>query len=177
MIIEHEGKLWQCLEAIHKTPGNKRAFVQAKLRNIPDGNQMVTKFSSTESLERAHLREKTMQFLYADDEFFNFMNTENYEQIQVGKALLGDSANYLLPETQVNVTFYEEMPVGVHLPTTMEFEVTEAEPNLKTATATAAYKNAKIETGGTVKVPPFIEAGERIIVNTETGEYVSRAKK
>lgn len=177
MVIEYEGALWQCLEAQHRTPGNKRAFMQAKMRNVEDGLQKEFRFSSTDVLERAILRERQMQFLYKEGDFYNFMDTENYEQIQLGEDAIGTSANFLMPDAVVTVTLYEEKPLGVKLPSSMIFTVTEAEPGMKTATASASKKNAKIETGMTVKVPQFIEIGEKIIINTETGEYLERAKK
>jgi len=175
MVIDHDGKLWQCLQSIHKTPGNLRAFVQAKMRNVRDGTQKEFRFSSTENLNRVDLREREMQFLFADTEFYNFMDTESFDQIQLSTATLGDSVNYLLPDSKIKVTFFDESPIGVALPNVMEFEIVEAEPGLKTATASASFKNAKIATGMSVKVPQFIDAGERIRIDTSTGEYLERA--
>lgn len=177
MIIEYEGVLWQCLSAEHRTPGNKRAFMQAKMRNVLEGHQKEFRFSATETLERATLKEKSMQFLYADGDLFHFMDTTNYEQIQIGRDQMGNTTSYLLPETQVEISFYDERPIGVRLPQSMTFKVIEAEPNMKSATATSSFKNAKIETGLPVKVPQFVEEGDSIIISTETGDYLERATK
>lgn len=175
-VIEYQDQLWHCLEAVHKTPGNKRAFVQAKLRSVKSGNQKDFKMASTEILERVSLVAKEGQFLYEDEAGYHFMDTESYEQYALTPAMVGEAKNYLLAEGKVSVTFYEGDPIGIELPQTLVFKVIEAEPNLRNATATAAYKNAVIETGLQVKVPPFIEVEESIIINTQTGEYVTRAK-
>lgn len=176
MVIDHDGKLWHCLQSIHKTPGNLRAFVQAKMRSVKDGIQKEFRFSATENLERVSLRERPMQYLYADDDFLHFMDTENYEQVQLTREMLGESVNYLLPDAKIKVTFFEETPVGISLPTTLEFAIIEAEPGMKSATASASFKNAKIETGLTIRVPQFIDVGDRVKVDTSTGNYVERAK-
>lgn len=176
-VIMHNNELLICTDAVHKTPGNLHAFVQGKFRKVLDGGQREIRFSSTETLERVSLVEKEMQFLYQDGDIYHFMDLQNYDQIELNKDFLADSMSYLLPDAKINVTFYEDTPVGIKLPMTMEFEIIEAEPNIKSASVTASFKNATIETGMNVKVPQFIEAGERIVVNTETGEYVERAKK
>lgn len=175
-VIEYEGTIWQCLEAQHRTPGNKRAFMQAKMRNIKDGTQKEFKFSSTEGLERVSLFERPAQFLYSDDQYFHFMDKENFEQIQLNREILGIAASFLLPDAEIKIAYCEERPLGIVLPMTMTFTVTEAEPGMKSATASASYKNATIETGMVVKVPQFVQAGDRIIIKTETGEYHERAK-
>ena len=176
MVIDKENNLWLCLESVHKTPGNLRAFVQAKMRNVTTGMQKEFRFSSTETVDRVDLRTRPMQYLYSDDTGYNFMDTENYEQLSISKELLGDAINYLLPELIVDVTFHETKALGVKLPTNLSFTVIESQPNMKSATATSSYKNAKIETGLNVKVPQFIEVGNRITVNTQTGDYLERAK-
>lgn len=176
VIVQYENNLWQCLEAIHKTPGNLRAFVQAKLRNVNTGSQKDFRFSSTEMLEKVELREHPAQFLYADGDHYHFMDSENFEQFILGREMLGDAAGYLLSNASVQITFYEEKPLSVKLPRSLAFTVTEADPGMKSATATSSYKMAKIETGLTIKVPQFIEAGERVVIDTETGTYLERAK-
>lgn len=176
MTIEFESRLWVCMDAVHKTPGNKRGFVQAKLRSILDGNQKDVKFSSTEVLERIELVTRAMQFLYEDGGQFYFMDTKNYEQVALSTELVGAGANYLLPDTNIEVTFHEEKAIGIKLPSSLEFKIIEAEPNMKSATASAQFKNAKIETGVSIKVPQFIEVGERVRINPETSEYIERAK-
>ncbi|HBF12222.1 MAG TPA: elongation factor P [Deltaproteobacteria bacterium] len=177
MVIDKDGFLWQCLESVHKTPGNLRAFIQAKMRNLKNGTQKEFRFSSTETLEKVDLREKSMQFLYNDDGGYHFMDMENYEQIQINKEFLGNNVFYLIPEGLVNVTFHDSTPVGLVFPQTLSFKVIEAEPNMKSATATSSYKNAKIETGLIVKVPQFIEVGDKITIKTESGDYVTRVKE
>lgn len=177
MTVEYEGKIWQCLEAEHRTPGNKRAFVQAKMRSVMDGTQKEFKLSSTETLERIHLREREMQYLYGDGDAYHFMDLENYEQIQIGAQMLGNAVHYLLPDVHVQITFHDTSPIGVVLPATLNFRVIEAEPNLKSSTASSQFKNAKIETGLMIKVPQFVEVGGKIKIKTDTGEYVERVKE
>jgi len=175
-IVIMNGELYRCAEAIHKTPGNLRAFIQAKLVRLKDGIQKEMRFASSDDIEKAMLETHDMQFLYADQGILHFMNTENYEQTSTTAELLGPAAHYLLPEALVQMTFYEEKPIGINLPPAMEFEVVEAEPSMRSATATSSYKNAKISTGHTIKVPQFIEVGDRIRVNPNTDQYLERGK-
>ena len=177
MIIQYEGQIFQVMEAIHRTPGNLRAFMQVKMRNIKNGNQTEQRFSTSDKVEKIALDNYKMQFLYQDDDAYHFMNTENYEQVQLNRADLGDAINFLLPETVIDLQFFEGKPIGVQLPKTMEFKIIEAEPSVKKQTASSSYKSAKIETGLSVKVPPFISEGEIIRVDTETHEYVERVSK
>ena len=176
MIIQYEGQVFQVMEAIHRTPGNLRAFMQVKMRNIKNGNQTEQRFSTSDKVEKIALDNHKMQFLYQDEDAYHFMNTENYEQVQLSSTDLGDAINFLLPETVIDVQFYEGKPIGVQLPKTMEFKIIEAEPAVKKQTASSSYKPAKIETGLSVKVPPFISEGEVIRIDTETHEYVERVK-
>jgi len=176
MIIEFEGQVYQVMEAIHRTPGNLRAFMQVKMRNIRNGNQTEQRFSTSDKLEKVHLETHKMQYLYMQDDAYHFMNTENYEQTQLSPTELGDAINFLLPDTVIDVTFYESKPIGVQLPKTMDFKIIEAEPSVKKQTASSSYKSAKIETGLTIKVPPFVEEGDRVKVDTETHEYMERVK-
>lgn len=176
IVIQQEGILWQCLESVHKTPGNLRAFVQAKMRNVQTGVQKEFRYSSTEMLDRVLLRERASQYLYIEGGHYYFMDSENFEQFPLSTEVLGDAVGFLLPDAQVNITFFEDKPIGLRLPQTLVFTVIEAEPGMKAATASASYKNAKIETGKTVRVPQFVDAGDKIVVNTETGDYVERAK-
>jgi len=174
MVIEYEGVPYQVLEAVHRTPGNKRAFMQTKLRNLVSGDQAEVRFSSNDRVERVNLSERKMQYLYKDGGFYHFMDVENYEQVQMSEELVGDAANFLLPETVIGVSTYEEKTIGINLPKTMEFKVTETAPELKGATASAQYKPATLETGLTVKVPPFIAEGDVIRIDTETHDYLTR---
>jgi elongation factor P len=174
MLIKHEGNLCRVLDLHHITPGNKRAHVQCRMRDIRSGRLTDFKFRSEEDVERATLDEHEMQFLYRDGDLFHFMNTESYEQIHLAQEVLGESALYLLPDSVISVEFYEAEPVGIHLPQTVDLAVRETVPGIKGATASAQVKPATMVTGLVVTVPSFINEGDVIRVNTETGEYLSR---
>lgn len=175
-VVLFEGEHYRVAEATHRSPGNKRAFIQTRLMRLKDGTQREYKFSSTEEVEKIILETHEMQFLYEDHGTYHFMNTKNYEQISFGEQYLGNAAHYLLSNAIVQMTFFEGKPLGLELPSSMEFQVVEAEPGIRTATATASYKNAKIETGHIIKVPQFVQAGDRIKVNPNTDTYLERAK-
>lgn len=177
MVVIFEGAEYRVVEAQHRSPGNKRAFVQARLSRLKDGIQQEHKFSSNDEIEKAMLESHEMQYLYEEHGHYHFMNTKNYEQMTLNQEQLGHGAHYLLPNTVVNIAFCEGKAIGLELPSSLEFEVTEAEPGLRTATATSSYKQAKIETGHSVKVPQFVQAGDRIKVNPNTDEYIERVKK
>lgn len=169
--------LWQCLVATHRTPGNLRAFIQAKMRNLRDGTQKEFRFSSTERLEKVDVFDREMQFLFTDGTSFTFMDNENYEQVELSKDAMGDGAKYLKPETVINVSFYEGKPVTIRLPNTMEFKVVSADPEIKGATAAASFKSATLDNGMTIQVPQFVREGDNVKINTESGEYLERVKK
>ena len=173
-LIRMDDALLRVVDLYHITPGNKRAHVQCKLRDIRTGRLVDHKFRSEDDVERATLDEHEMQFLYREGELFHFMNTETYEQIHLSMEVLGDQALYLLPEAKINVEFYEEAPMGVHLPLTVDLKVTDTVPGIKGATAAAQVKPATCETGLVVTVPAFVNEGDVIRINTETGEYLSR---
>ena len=175
-VIKHAGELFSVFSVVHRTPGNLRAFVQAKLRNLRTGAIIEHRFRSEDRIEQAVLDEHEMQFLYRDGEDFHFMNTESYEQIHLRRDVLGDSADYLLPEGMIQVEFYEGKPVGIELPATVDMTVVETEPGLKSATASNVSKPATLETGLVVQVPAFINAGEKIRIDTAEGKYLERAK-
>ena len=175
-VIKHDGDLFSVFSVTHRTPGNLRAFVQAKLRNLRTGAMIEHRFRSQDPVEQAVLDETEMQFLYRDGDAFHFMNTETYDQIQLQADVLGESASYLLPEGMIKVEFYEGKPVGIELPATVDLTVVETEPGLKSATASNVTKPAKLETGLVVQVPPFINEGEKIRVDTTEGKYLERAK-
>lgn len=177
MIIQFEGNVYYVMESIHRTPGNLRAFMQIKMRNIRNGNQVEQRFSTSDRVEKVQLDQAKMQFLYKEGDDYHFMNTENYEQTHLTKIELGDAVNFLLPETVIDVQFYEGKPIAVQLPKTMEFKITEAEPSVKKQTASSSYKTAVIETGLPIKVPPFVEVGETVKIDTETHEYIERVSK
>jgi elongation factor P len=175
MLIHVEQHLFRVLDVQHVTPGNLRGFVRVKLRNIRNGTLSDQKLRSEDSIERATLDEREMQYLYHEGEDYHFMDTSSYEQIHISSDALGDSVNYLKPEMTIQVEFYGEEPVGIELPQTVDLKVTDTAPGIKGATASAQVKPATLETGLVVQVPPFVNNGDLIRVNTETGEYQSRA--
>lgn len=174
MLIKRGDDLFRILELHHITPGNKRGHVLCKMRDIRSTRLLDHKFRSEDDVERATLDEHQMQFLYRDGDMFCFMNTESYEQVHLSLEVLGDNAQYLLPEAVISVEFYETEPVGIHLPLTVDLKITDTVPGIKGATASAQVKPATLETGLVVNVPSFINTGDVIRVNTETGEYLSR---
>ena len=175
MLINVEQNLFRVLEVQHVTPGNLRGFVRVKLRNIRNGTLSDQKLRSEDTLERATLDEREMQYLYHEGEDYHFMDTSSYEQIHISSEALGDSVNYLKAEMTIQVEFYGEEPVGIELPQTVDLKVLDTAPGIKGATASAQVKPATLETGLVVQVPPFVNNGDLIRVNTETGEYLSRA--
>ena len=175
MCILFEGDICRVMTAQHVTPGNLRGFVQARMRNLRNGNSFEHRFSSTEKVERAILDTIPMEYLYSDPSGHHFMNQENYEQVTLEDETLGDSMLYLLPNAVIQIDFYDEKPVGIELPNTVTLEVVDTEPSMKGATASASYKPAKMETGLVVNVPPFIEVGTKIIIDTRENKYLSRA--
>jgi elongation factor P len=175
MIIKHNGELHAVFSVEHRTPGNLRAFIQAKLRNLRTGAMFEHRFRSPDPIEKIVVDEINMEYLYSDGDDYYFMNTENYEQTHLTRATLGDSAEYLTPNLQIKVEFYDGKAVGIELPQTVELTVVETEPGLKSATASSVTKPAKLETGLVVQVPPFINEGEKIRVDTAEGAYLSRA--
>lgn len=174
-VIMYKGDLCRVMSVTHLTPGNLRAMVQAKMRNIKSGVQFEQRFRATEDVEGAFLEKHQMEYLYDDGGRYHLMNCETYEQIEVDHDMMGDAINYLLPNTKIEVTFYEDSPIGVELPTTVDLKVIEAEPSVKRQTASSSYKKCTVETGLVVMVPPFVESGDVIKINTETGEYLERA--
>jgi len=175
MLVKMGEDLYRVLDLQHVTPGNLRGFVRAKFRNIRNGTLSDQKLRSEDMIERATLDERQMQYLYRDGDSFHFMDTESYEQLHIAAEALGDSVNYLVPEATITVEFYGAEPVGIELPQTVDLTVEDTAPGIKGATASAQVKPARLETGLVVQVPPFVNTGDRIRVNTETGEYLSRA--
>ena len=176
-VIKHNNQIYRVMTAEHRTPGNKRAFCQAKLRNLRDGLQTEVKFRADEEVERCALEQTEMEYLYSDPSGYCFMNCDTYDQVFLEGALLKDTIKYLLPNTRVQVELYEEKPLGVALPETVDLEVTDTDPPFKGATAAGGGKPATMETGVVVTVPNFIEIGEKVRVSTSSGEYQERVKK
>ena len=175
MVIKHNNELHHVFSVEHRTPGNLRAFIQAKLRNLRTGAMFEHRFRSADAIDRINVDEEQMEYLYADGTDYYFMNTENYEQLHLTRDTLGDAVDYLIPNLQIKVEFYDGKAVGVELPQTVDLTVVETEPGLKSATASSVTKPAKTETGLIVQVPPFINEGEKIRVDTAEGAYLSRA--
>jgi elongation factor P len=175
MVIKFNNELYSVFSMTHRTPGNLRGFVQARMRSLRTGTMTEHRFSSEDKVEKALLEEQEMEYLYDDGEYYYFMNTENYEQMHFTKDILGDGVLYLTPQLRVNVEFYEGKPISVELPPSVEMTVVETEPGLKGATVSNVTKPAKMETGLVVQVPPFINQGERIRISTAEGTYQERA--
>ena len=175
MVIKYNNELYTVFSVNHRTPGNLRGFVQVRMRSLRNGTMIENRFSSEDKVEKAILDEIEMEYLYDDGEFFYFMNTENYEQMHLTKDLLGDATNYLIPQLKVKVEFYEGSPMGVELPASVEMTVISTEPGMRGATVSNVTKPAKMETGLVVQVPPFINEGQKIRVNTDEGTYAERA--
>ena len=173
-LIRMGDALLRVIDLHHITPGNKRGFVQLKMRNIRTGMQADNKFRAEEDVERAILDERQMQYLYRDGESFHFMDTSTYEQIHIDLEVLGDNANYIIPESTITVEFYGDEPVGIELPVTVELKVVDTVPGINRATASAQVKPATLETGLVVQVPPFVSVGDVLRISTETGEYLKK---
>ncbi len=175
MLIKVDADLFRVIELQHVTPGNLRGFVRVKLRNIRNGAVSDQKLRSEDTLDRASLEEREMQYLYKDGDEYCFMDTSSYEQTHIASEVLGDSVNYLKPEMMIQVEFYGEEPVGIEMPPTVDLEVLDTVPGIKGATASNQVKPATLETGLVVNVPPFVNTGDLIRVSTDTGEYLARA--
>lgn len=176
MIIVYERDLYRVTSINHLTPGNKRGFMQTKMKNLKTGVGTERKFRSEDRLEQAMLETRMMQYLYNEGELHTFMDTKNYEQISLGAEEIGEILSYLLPNHVVEIEFFDGRPVGISPPSTVDLEVVETEPSLKGATASASYKPAKLETGITIQVPPFVQVGDKVRVDPSEGKYLERIK-
>jgi elongation factor P len=177
VIVGDNGELYQCVDRDLNTPGNWRAILQLKLKNLKTGSIAINRVRPQDKVETAFLEKKDMQYLYAEGEDYIFMDNETYDQFPLPRDLVADSMKFLKENDPVKVTVYEGRPLDIELPPTVELKVIETEPSLKGATAAAQYKPATVETGYKVDVPPFITVGEMIAIDTRTGEYLSRAKQ
>lgn len=175
MVLEHQGKLWRVARISHTQPGKGGAYTQAEMKNIVDGTKLNERFRSSESVERARLEQRPMQFLYEEGETLTFMDMTTYEQISVHEEVLGEQRQWLQENMDVSVEMYESKPIGVELPAWVVMEVTEADAVVKGQTASSSYKPAKVGNGATVMVPQFVAAGESIKINTTDGSYMERA--
>lgn len=175
MTICYEGNIYQVIEFLHVKPGKGAAFVRTKLKNLRTGSVIEHTFNTTTKFEKATINKVEMQFLYASGDTYNFMNMETYEQIELNKEQIGDDALYLKEGLMVEIAFYNGEMLGLELPEKVEYKVITTEPAVRGNTATNATKEAKVETGLTVKVPLFIEENDIIIISTKDGKYDSRA--
>ncbi|HEX8472469.1 MAG TPA: elongation factor P [Pyrinomonadaceae bacterium] len=176
MVILHEGKLCKVIDFRHHTPGNLRAMVQTKLRDLKTGSSFEHRFRSADTVEKASLEQREMEYMYSDGSQHHFMNTENYEQTALSGEDLGDMAQWLMPGLRIQAEFYEGQPIGVTLPPSMELGVVSTEPTMKGATVSNVNKPATLENGVTIQVPPFVNEGDRIRVDPVEGRYIERAK-
>ena len=176
-VIEHKKRLWIVTKTQHTQPGKGGAYLQAELKDIRNGTKLNERFRASETVERARLDEQALQFLYQEGDLFTFMDNETYEQISLPQSLIGESSTFLQDGMIVTLLSYEEDPIMIKLPEQITVEVTEADAVVKGQTASSSYKPAVITNGHRVLVPPHIEAGTKIIINTEDGSYVERAKE
>ena len=176
IVLNYNGAPHRVLEFQRRTPGNLRAFVQARIRNLKTGLATEVRFSSTESVERVTLEQHKMQFLYKEGDDYHFMNTQTYEQITMDAEALGDNVYYLVDGTEIEVETYEGRPIGITPPAIIELTVVETQPEMRGATASNSPKPARLETGLMVTVPPFVKQGERVRVDTASGQYLERVR-
>jgi elongation factor P len=176
MVILFEGQPCKVVEFRHHTPGNLRAMIQTKLRNILTGSSFEHRFRSVDTIERASLEQHEMEYLYSDGSHHHFMNTETFEQVALSADELGDAAQWLAPGLKIQAEFYEGSAIGIDLPPSLELTVTQTEPTMKSATVSNVNKPATLENGVTITVPPFVNEGDRIRVDPIEGRYLERAK-
>lgn len=176
MIIQHEGDLYAIFSVDHRTPGNKRGAMQTRMRNLRTGAIVDYKFRAEDSVERAILDEIDFEYLYKDGDGYHFMNLESFEQIALGTDLLGDAVQFLIPNLNVKMEFFEGRPIGVELPDTVDLAVVQTEPGIQKATASSVMKPATLETGLTIQVPPFVNVGDKVRVDTSEARYIQRAQ-
>jgi elongation factor P len=176
MVIVFEGDPCRITEFRHHTPGNLRAMVQAKLRNLRTGSNFEHRFRAADSITKASLETHNLDFMYKSADTYHFMNSENYDQLEIDEETLGDGAQWMQEGMKIIAEYYNGKPIGIELPNSMELTIVETSPVMKSATKNASTKPAKLENGATVNVPEFISSGERIRVNPNTGEYLDRVK-
>ncbi len=176
MVIVFEGEPCRILEFRHHTPGNLRAMVQAKLKNLRSGSSFEHRFRAADSIEKASMETQELEFMYKGGDTYHFMNVQNYDQIELDEESLGDNAQWMQSGMKIMAEYYNGRPIGIQLPNFMVFEIVETAPVMKTATKNASSKPAKLDNGVMVNVPEFISTGEKVRVNPATGEYMDRAK-
>ena len=176
MVLVFEGDPCRVIEFRHHTPGNLRAMVQAKLKNLRTGSNFEHRFRAADSIDPASMETHDLEFLYQGGDTYHFMNTENYDQLEMDEETLGDNAQWMQPNMKIQAEYYDGRPIGIKLPNSLVLEVVDTAPVMKTATKTASTKPAKLENGVTINVPEFVGTGDKVKVNPSTGEYQERAK-
>lgn len=176
MVIVFEGDPCRVMDFRHHTPGNLRAMVQTKMKNLRTGSNFEHRFRAADTIEKASLETHDLEFLYQGGNTYHFMNTENYDQLEMDDEMLGDAAQWMQPGMKIVAEYYQGKPIGIELPNSVELEIVETAPVMKSATKTSSFKQAKLENGVSVNIPEFIPSGIRIRVNPNTGEYIDRAK-
>jgi elongation factor P len=176
MVLVFEGDPCRVMEFRHHTPGNLRAMVQAKLKNLRSGSNFEHRFRAADSIEKASMETQELEFMYQGGDTYHFMNVQNYDQIELDDEALGDAAQWMQPGMHIQAEYYNGRPIGIDLPNSLVLEIVDTAPVMKTATKTASSKPAKLNNGVTVNVPEFVAVGERVRVNPNTGEYMDRAK-
>jgi elongation factor P len=176
MVLVFEGDPCRVIEFRHHTPGNLRAMVQAKLKNLRSGSSFEHRFRAADTIEKASMETHDLEFLYQGGDTYHFMNTENYDQLEMDEEMLGDNAQWMQSGMKITAEYYNGRPIGIDLPNSMTLEVVDTSAVMKTATKNASSKPAKLENGVTINVPEFIKVGEKVRVNPSTGEYQDRAK-
>jgi elongation factor P len=176
MVLVFEGNPCRVIEFRHHTPGNLRAMVQAKLKNLKTGSNFEHRFRAADTIEKASMETHELEFMYKGGDTYHFMNTENYDQLEMDDEMLGDNAQWMQPGMKILAEYYDGRPIGIDLPQFLVLTVVDTAPVMKTATKTASTKPATLDNGVVVNVPEFVASGERIRVNPNTGEYMDRAK-
>jgi len=176
MVIEHDGSLWAAVKTMAVKPGKGPAYNQVELKNILDGGKLNQRFGGSDRVEETEVERRQFQFLYKQGDQLVFMDTASYDQIELGEDFVGDRATFLQDGMMVTLQLHGETPIGIQLPQQVTLKITEAEPTLKGQTAASSYKPAMLENGVRVMVPPFVSAGERIVVDTAEVAYIRRAE-
>jgi elongation factor P len=176
MVIEHDGSLWAAVKAMAVKPGKGPAYNQVELKNLLDGRKLNNRFGSDERVERVRLEQKDFQFLYKQGDDLVFMDLETYDQIELPEEFVGERAAFLQDGMTVNLQMHQDRPIGIKLPEQVVLEVVEADASIKGQTAASSYKPAKLENGLRLMVPPFVSAGEKVVVDTNEVTYVRRAE-
>jgi elongation factor P len=175
-VLDHNGRIWNVLKIQLIQPGKGGAFIQVEMRDIKSGNKTNERWRTQDTVERLSVEERECTYLYGDGDQLTFMDSETFEQMALPKEMVGEQATFLQENMPVTVDLIEGSPVSVHLPQTVTMKIVEADPVVKGQTASSSYKPAILENGARVMVPPHVESGTRIVVNTEDGSYVERAK-